>query len=182
MCLVKKGSDVESTLLAFFKTYPVYCVLETCSLQGAYAHGGGHPKTGQAGGLPWNVCCNAPDLLIGRRVINECILYIALFSQKVCLQQAILHRCCAGGTNNPTTQPGTDTTLPGVTGPTPVAAAPAASLGLAGGTTGTSAVPQSLLQFGTLLHMGNLRDDSPEKPLRCQALQFLAAKLLLSNT
>ena len=37
---------------------------QICSLQG-------NPKTGQAGGLPQNVCCNAPDLRIGKRVMND---------------------------------------------------------------------------------------------------------------
>ena len=34
-------------------------------------HGGGKPKTRQAGGLPESVCCNAPDLRIGRSVLDE---------------------------------------------------------------------------------------------------------------
>ena len=102
-----------------------------------------------------------------------------MFSQKVRLQRAALHCCVAGGTANPTVQPGTDTTLPGVTGPTPDAAAPAASLGLAGGMAGTSTVPQSLLQFGMSLRIGSLRDDSRKGHSRCQALQSVAAKLLL---
>ena len=46
-------------------------VRKTCSLQGFHSHDGGNPKTGQTGGLPQNVCCNAPDLRIGRRVMNE---------------------------------------------------------------------------------------------------------------
>ena len=41
-------------------------VRESCTLQGWR-----NPKTGQPGGLPWNVCSNAPDLRIGRRIVDE---------------------------------------------------------------------------------------------------------------
>ena len=46
---------------------------KTCSLQGSHLHGGGYPQRGQAGGLPYSVCCNPPDLRIGRHVMNEWI-------------------------------------------------------------------------------------------------------------
>ena len=29
------------------------------------------PRQGRAGGLPCNVCCSAPDLRMGRRVMND---------------------------------------------------------------------------------------------------------------
>ena len=37
-----------------------------------HLHGGRNLKTGQVGGLPFMMCCNAPDLRIGKRVMNEC--------------------------------------------------------------------------------------------------------------
>ena len=49
---------------------------KTCSLQGFRSRGGGDPKTGQAGGLPWNFCCRAPDLQIERHVMKECLFAI----------------------------------------------------------------------------------------------------------
>ena len=36
----------------------------------AYIHTVEESKTGQIGGLPYNVCCHAPDLRIERRVLN----------------------------------------------------------------------------------------------------------------
>ena len=36
-----------------------------------HLHGGRNPKTGQVGGLPFMMCRNAPDLWIGKRVMNE---------------------------------------------------------------------------------------------------------------
>ena len=42
-----------------------------CMLHHIPENGEGDPRTGQLGGLPWNVSCNAPDLRTKRRMINE---------------------------------------------------------------------------------------------------------------
>ena len=42
-----------------------------CDLQASHSIGGGDPRTGQLGGLPQSVCCKAPDLQIGMRVMTE---------------------------------------------------------------------------------------------------------------
>ena len=60
---------------------------------------------------------------------------------------------CAGGSINPSVQPGADASLPGMSGPAPVAAAPAASIGVAGAVNGTSPVPQSLSQSNSTLNL-----------------------------
>ena len=36
-----------------------------------HSHGGRIPKTGQVGGLPYMTCCKAPDLRVGKHVMNE---------------------------------------------------------------------------------------------------------------
>ena len=66
------------------------------------------------------------------------------------MRQQTWNLCNTGGSTNPTVRPGSDTSLPGVSGTAPGAAVPTETIALAaGGSNGTAVVPQSLIQSNT---------------------------------